>query len=87
MTADGPKFQSTQSGLSHCDMDLSFAVVQLKSIPHRVRVAHVEHFASLGASIPQWHGLRKHDLELWGGWRLMRLGKLWEKRGKQNAVN
>jgi hypothetical protein len=53
-----------------------------------VRVAHVEHFASQGASVPQCLGLKKHDLGLLGGWRLMRLGKLWlKKRGKQYAVN
>jgi hypothetical protein len=47
-------------------MDLPFAVVQLKSLPHRVRVAHVEHFASLGASISQWLGLKKLIWDFWG---------------------
>jgi hypothetical protein len=60
----------------------------VKVVALKVRVAHVEHFASQGTSVPQWLGLKKHDLGLLGGWRLMRLGKLWlKKRGKQYAVN
>jgi hypothetical protein len=45
-------------------MDVSFAVVQLKSLPIGLWVAHVEHFATLGASIPQWLGLKRKDLGL-----------------------
>ena len=32
----------------------------------KVMVVHVEHFASQGALIPQWLGLKKHDRELLG---------------------
>jgi len=32
----------------------------------KVMVVHVEHFASQGALIPQWLGLKKHDRGLLG---------------------
>lgn len=32
----------------------------------RVRVAHVEHVVSHGATVPQWLGLKRHDLGLLG---------------------
>lgn len=38
----------------------------VKVLALRVRVVHVEHFASQGASVPQWLGLKKHDLGLLG---------------------
>jgi hypothetical protein len=52
----------------------------VKVLAHRVRVAHVEHFASQEASVPQWLGLRKLNRGLLGGWRLMRPRKLWLKK-------
>jgi hypothetical protein len=59
----------------------------VKVLALRVRVAHVEHFASQGASVPQWLGLKKHDVGLLAGCRLMRLGKLWLLKRKKYAVN
>jgi hypothetical protein len=45
-------------------MDPPFAVVQLKSLPLRVRLAHVEHIASQGASVPKWLKKRGNNMLL-----------------------
>ena len=43
-------------------MDLLCSV---KVLALRVRVAHVEHFASQGASVPQWLGLKNMIRDFW----------------------
>ena len=49
--------------LGCCNM---YRLCSVKVLALRVRVAHAEHSASQGASLPQWLGLKKHDLGLLG---------------------
>jgi hypothetical protein len=65
-------------------MDLLCSV---KVLALRVRVAHVEHFASQGASVPQWLGLKNMIRDFWDVAADAAGQTVAKKRGNQYAVN